>query len=503
MMKETLGGHLRAEFIRLKRSATLWFSLIGLLIGVLSILLSGGTRAAGFESAVFSWQVMYFTGMAAPLMMVLAAIQESRDKNARMAGLAWRGANPRYAQLARLCGAGIAALCFQALSYGSIILIAAAPVGGGLIGFFYSWVGALGYIALGSLVARYVGIVGALFAGIAWQILGGVFAESHLWWLVPAAWPIRILLEPTGVNFNGSPMDPDNPVLNDPAGVGVVLSLAFALIVGSVACRTATNLEGGSRLKTKALATTTTPAQGEETSAFTYHFSTPADTGATDARLGRRGGSVVGVMSAVLMTVRRSGAWELTGLAVVVVVLLAVTYEPAIVSQVVTFFLFPIGVGLLPVLTWKAFNPGYVPLHVRNHAVTPTYLGVHVLVLSILVVVLALALLLSGMPAGEVALRSLLWLLVGSGLALVALALTARFGTPAALGALVVWTLLGLLLGGDVLADTFLWLVAVPAWPHIGITGARLALAVAGAVLLILMGFVASVRALARVRRDS
>lgn len=149
MMKETLGGHLRAEFIRLKRSATLWFSLIGLLIGVLSILLSGGTRAAGFESAVFSWQVMYFTGMAAPLMMVLAAIQESRDKNARMAGLAWRGANPRYAQLARLCGAGIAALCFQALSYGSIILIAAAPVGGGLIGFFYCGSGPWGISRLG------------------------------------------------------------------------------------------------------------------------------------------------------------------------------------------------------------------------------------------------------------------------------------------------------------------------------------------------------------------
>ena len=64
--------YFRAEAIRLKSSSVLYFSLIGLLLSVLSVVLSTGARGAGYDSMPFSWQVMYVTGMAAPLMMLLA-----------------------------------------------------------------------------------------------------------------------------------------------------------------------------------------------------------------------------------------------------------------------------------------------------------------------------------------------------------------------------------------------------------------------------------------------
>lgn len=496
-MHETLYGHLRAEALRLRGSASAWFSLLGLLIGVLSILLSGGTRAAGFESAVFSWQVMYFTGMAAPLMMVLAALQESRDKNARLAGLQWRGTNPRYEQCARLVGASLVALVFQVLSYGSIILFGGAPMGRGLIGLAFSWIGALGYLCIGAIVARSAGIVGALVAGIAWQILGGVFAESPLWWLVPAAWPIRILLEPTGVNFNGTPIDPSSPVLNDSPILGPLLCLLLALSVGIVACFTATRSDDRQRGFGRKLRRTAhrEAAVEKDHSAESFDISAISKSGVRQIRRFP--------LPAVFMTLRGSGVAVMTAAAATVIVFASISYVPSMVSQIVTFFIFPVGVGLLPILTWRAFAPGYIPLHLHNRAVTPVFTFVHVLIIGVLVAVLAVSLLFGGMLAGEVGIRVALWILIGTALAGIALALAIRFGPAAPIAALVVWTIVGITLGGDVLSETYLWLLAVTAWPEIGLSAQRLPVALILAVGLAMVGLVAADKALARARRDS
>lgn len=492
-MTETLNGHLSAEWIRLKGSVGAWFSLVGLLFGILSILLSGGARAAGFESAVFSWQVMYFTGMAAPLMMVLAGIQEARDRSSRSAGLGWRGAHARYAQFARLLGAAVVALVFQALSYGSIIVIAGAPTGRGLTAMFYSFLGSLGYLALGALVSRWAGLAGALIAGIIWQIVGGIFTESDWWWLVPPAWPIRIMLEPTGVNFNGTPIDPTNPVLADPPLLGPALCLVFAVAVGALTCLTATwaetRIPRGAR-RGPGSSPVSSPVAAAPPSSFGR---------ITHARRPRAHRALP--LDAVLLILRGSGIWVLAGLAVLIIAVAASTYEPTLVAQIVTFFLFPIGVGLLPVLTWRSYRPGHVQLHVHNRSATAAFLLVHVLIIAVLTAVLAVCLSIGGMPVDEVLARAALWLLVGIALCGASLALTARFGPSLALIAMIFWTILGLTLGGDVLSETYLWVVALPAWPHLGLPGHRLPIALGAAALLAIAGLVAARGALASARR--
>ena len=64
------------------------------------------------------------------------------------------------------------------------------------------------------------------------------------------------------------------------------------------------------------------------------------------------------------------------------------------------------------------------------------------------------------------------------------LAVTVRFGVMWTLAATVLVTIVSATIGGDVLAESFLWIAAVPAWP-VTATGPRVWVALAvGAVLL-------------------
>lgn len=60
-----------------------------------------------------------------------------------------------------------------------------------------------------------------------------------------------------------------------------------------------------------------------------------------------------------------------------------------------------------------------------------------------------------------------LWLGTSTGCLLLALALVMRLGSSATLVSGLVMTVFSLVIGGDVLADTPLWVVAFNAWPAI------------------------------------
>lgn len=57
-----------------------------------------------------------------------------------------------------------------------------------------------------------------------------------------------------------------------------------------------------------------------------------------------------------------------------------------------------------------------------------------------------------------------LWLVTGTVMGLLALVLSVRVGLGLAIGIGVVWTVVGVTLGGDVLASTWMWLLALPVW---------------------------------------
>ena len=91
--------------------------------------------------------------------------------------------------------------------------------------------------------------------------------------------------------------------------------------------------------------------------------------------------------------------------------------------------------------------------------------------------------LLAGVVAGS-ARFGVLAVIAGTVLTLAALAVTVRFGVMWTLAATILVTIVSATIGGDVLAESFLWIAAVPAWP-VTATGLRgwVALAV-GAILL-------------------
>ena len=79
-----------------------------------------------------------------------------------------------------------------------------------------------------------------------------------------------------------------------------------------------------------------------------------------------------------------------------------------------------------------------------------------------------------------------------------------RFGVAWTLAATLVWTALSVTIGGDVLAGSWLWVLAVPAWAETATTPLRAAVALGGGVLLATGAWAAAGRALADpARRDS
>ncbi|MDO5077207.1 hypothetical protein [Corynebacterium sp.] len=478
----TMPRYLRAEALRLKGSSVLYFAGIGVLICISGVMLSAGAQSAGFQSNPLAWQAMYVTGMAAPLMMLLAGLSEQRERVARNGGIAWRGASVRRDRLARLCGVAFVAALFQCFSFGGAILFG-APLDAAAVGGACAWLGALALLGLGAMIARRFGVILALVFGIVWQVLGTLTAELAAWWLIPPAWPVRIMLVPIGVQANGEPMPPTHPALNEPHAVSVILCVCFALVVWAV------SIQVGERQP----AVPRTPA-----ASVVAETTTPFEL-ASAVATARRNPRALPV-GAMLGGLKGSGVLTVTVLAALVMIVSALAYSPGIVSSLFAFAVFPIGTGILPVLAWRAQESTYTQVVTENPRTSLAFAVVHVLVLVALSALVTVLLISGGVAVVPALGKFLLWLLVGTTLLWFGLALMVRFGTGAAISAMIIWTLIAITLGGDVLADTFLWIVAFPVWPQLATTPARYGIAVVLATVGCVLAAVA-LRGALRVQR--
>lgn len=454
--------YLRAEAIRLKSSSVLYFSLIGLLLSVLSVVLSTGARGAGYDSMPFSWQVMYVTGMAAPLMMLLAALSEQRERAARNGGISWRGASEPADRLARLCGVAAVSAVFQALSFGGVALLIGSHAATATIAGLYALLGSLGLLGLGAIVARKFGTIAALLVGIVWQFIGVMSAEFSVWWLFPPAWPIRIMLVPVGVQVNGVPITPDYPAAQESPMLGLVLCAFFAFVMFAAATRVQERQPSRRRKAVPRV------DQRVESAA-------PFALGSAVSQARRNPKTMP--IGAALSSLRGSGVLTAVVLSVAAIAFASIMYSPSIVTSFFGFAIFPIGVGILPVLTWRVNADTHTQTYSENPRISVAFGIVHALVLSVLVTVMALALLVGGEDVVRVLGLSILWIMVGTCLLFTALALMVRFGASGAISAMILWTIIGMTLGGDVLADTFLWIVAFPVWPQLASTPGRFLIA--------------------------
>lgn len=539
-------GHLRAELIRVRGSALARLPLLGLLLGAVTALFGPLSAPPGADAAtVLNWQGLYLTGMAAPLVGLFAAVAESRERTARAGGTAWRPVPVRRQRAARLVVVWLAVAAFHVLNFGVTFLAAV------LFGMARAWLvaavgaaallGALGVAGLAAALARRRGTVAVLVAGVVWQILGAAVAAPW-WWTLPPTWPLRLVLPLLGVQFNLLPLEPGSPLAAQtpwwPAALCGLLALfgaAGAVTVPPRGRRPRRPIADVPPAPTGAVPTTARRGAGAEGAPDSFGVGSGARHAPRDpVRSARRpalsaAGSALAALRATARVAATPAVLVAVGLSVLALAVTAAVYDASYVRGLFIFAVLPLGAGVLPVLVWPALAGAWPLARVENPRVPGALVAWIFLVVAGMCVVAALAVVFAGAGEGaglsaagvDTAAAVQVITATGSGtatafaalvrwaavaclsgcvLAAVALALTVRLGTAWAVAAAVVWTVVSATLGGDVLAQTPLWLPALPSWAQTADTAARLTTAAALGLPLLAAATWAARRALLSVR---
>ena len=96
-----------------------WFPLIGLSIGITSSTLAFWSAEGHDASGALAWQAMYVTGMAAPLLALLAGLAEDREKANRYGGTDIRPVSPYAIRAARIGVLIVVSALFHLMNFGS------------------------------------------------------------------------------------------------------------------------------------------------------------------------------------------------------------------------------------------------------------------------------------------------------------------------------------------------------------------------------------------------
>lgn len=458
---------LRAEWIRAKGSVLWWLAAGGLVLGVV---LSGMSLVGSIDDAtdLLNWQALLVTGMLAPIAALYAGLVEQREKQSRAGGTLWRPASRYAVRAARLLVVWVALGLFFLFDFGATWALAALfgldhASRVLLIGLF-TWVGSLGVAGLAAGISRRFGLLAALGFAVVWQFALGLLAERDWWWLNPGAWPMRLVVPAMGLHVNATPLEPDSPLLHEspwPAFALCVLLAAAGAVCAVVVPPRTTPL----RLPRRTVHAVTAPV--------TDNPALPAvNRPATVPRLAALSGIHRAALNpAVIACVILS----------VLVMLFALRYDPSVRTGLFTYAILPVGAGLLPVLVWPQLRPAWTLMQIEHPRVRAALLDWLLTVVALVSLVAAAT---SGATLIDAARRFLLAVLIGGAMAIFSLAVTARWGVGWALAWTLFATIFSVTIGGDVLAESALWIIAPTAWPETATTVVRFAIAcVAGALL--------------------
>lgn len=458
---------LRAEWIRAKGSVLWWLAGGGLLLGVI---LSGMSLVGSIDDAtdMLNWHALLVTGMLAPIAALYAGLVEQREKQSRSGGTLWRPASRYATRAARLLVVWAALGLFFLLDFGATWALAAlfgldrAPLVL-LIGFFV-WVGSLGAAGLAAGISRRYGLLAALGFAVVWQFGLGFLAESDWWWFNPGAWPMRLVVPAMGLHINATPLEPDSPLLNEspwPAFALCVLLAAAGMACAVAVPPRATPL----RLPRRTVHAVTAPVVG---SAARPAVNRPA---AVPRLAALRGIHRAALNPAVIACVILS----------VLVMLFALRYDPSVRTGLFTYAILPVGAGLLPVLVWPQLRHAWPLMQIEHPRVRAALLGWLLIVVTLVALAAAAT---SGATLSDAARRLLLAVLIGGAMAFFSLAVTVRWGVGWALAWTLFATIFSVTIGGDVLAQSALWIIAPTAWPETATTAARFVVASSVGALL-------------------
>lgn len=470
-------SYLSAELLRSRGSALQWLPLLALPLVIMTIIFSSMASARTDATGVLAWQSLFVTGMYAPLTGLFAAIPERRETITRSGGTQWRNLNPRLENAARFIVVIVSLAVFHILNFGVSWFVVAAQGRENheliLVAGLYSFLGALGIAGLSAACARRLGFALALVAAVLWQIVSVLpsTVETSRWWAFPPAWPQRLLLPALRIHQNSVPLEPHDPLLTSSPFPALVLCVILALLGSLAAVFTPRRYRPVFPLRfTFARSTATrTNATVEEAQSWkpTEHSRAAAQSSPWSTLLGLHHAAFSPAVSSCLL------------LSVFTLGFIALLYPANYVEGFFHYFLLPVGAGILPVLVWPRVADSWPLVHMETRFGTS---GILLWFLCVILAVCAAAYLASALAGGDVAAQLPAFPLtvgVGFAIAAVSLILVIRLGIVSAIALTIVGTIVSITLGGDVLAETGLWLLAFPAWPLIALSPMRYAIAVA------------------------
>lgn len=461
---------IQAELIRTRNSTLQWFPLVGLLIGVISSTFSFWSSGADDASGVLSWQAMFVTGMAAPLLALLGGLSEDRERSARNGGVDLRFVSMQGTRAARLIVLILISALLHCLNFGTawMLSVLAGREGAGLLleAGFVSFIANVSTVAVFVLIARFIPLIPVLLLAIIYQLIGTLTAENSFWMFVPPSWSVRAMLPVLGIHANAVPIEPGNILLDE----SPVLGLGLCTIFGAIACYLVVIV---SPRRSKA---TTNRRNDNDFNAETefeqlgnaltgFNFDTKSNP--------RKEASLWQSLLAINVALLRNMAAYLSLIAVIMLLAVGYIYDSEYVTGLYTYFLLPVGAGFLPVLTWRAVSTAWALSVTENVKLRTAFLTWHFLLIQIISVAAAVACLLTTSLTWDLLRTFLLWGGTGTILTFLSGIICIRFGSGAAIAWTVFVTVLAATLGGDVLAETALWIVALPAWPVIAGTQIR------------------------------
>lgn len=480
-------SYLSAELLRSRGSALQWLPLLALPLVIMTIIFSSMASARTDATGVLAWQSLFVTGMYSPLTGLFAAIPERRETITRSGGTQWRNLNPRLENAARFIVVIVSLAVFHILNFGVSWFVVAAQGRENheliLVAGLYSFLGALGIAGLSAACARRLGFGLTLVAAALWQIISILpcTVESGRWWAFPPAWPQRLLLRALRIHQNSVPLEPQDPLLTSSPLPAFILCVILAVLGALAAVYTPRRYRPMFSLRHRFARSTTSQTDAdvanttmEEAQVWqpTRHPRAAAQSSLWSTLLGlHRAAFSPAVFSCLMLSILALG-------------FVALQYPANYVEGFFHYFLLPVGAGILPVLVWPRVADSWPLVHMETRFGTS---GILLWFLCVILAVCAAAYLASALAGGDVAAQLPAFPLtvgVGFAIAAVSLILVVRLGIVSAIALSIVGTIVSVTLGGDVLADTGLWILAFPAWPLVAYSSLRYAIAMTLTVVL-------------------
>lgn len=95
---------------------------------------------------------------------------------------------------------------------------------------YLPWVAGLAMTALGALVCTMWGLGPGIALGVAGMMAGALISDKSFWYVIPPAWPMRVILPLAEIRPNGLALEASSP-LNDTGVIPVAIALSVVTTV--------------------------------------------------------------------------------------------------------------------------------------------------------------------------------------------------------------------------------------------------------------------------------